>query len=234
MKIGLIAAMECELTDILNLLSDVREEAHPPYTFIMGRLRGCEIVAVCSGIGLVNAALATQTLVNRYGVDYVINPGVAGGLSKELNVCDVVISERAAYWDFDARQFMTGLPLLESMYFAADEALASLCLARCGEAVKPNKLVLGGIVSGQRFVDDLDTKERLHNDFRADCVEMEGAAIAHACALTRTPFLILRSISDALNDVGENSLLTFHAFVALASAQLAKVLDELLLNFHSA
>ncbi|HWS29258.1 MAG TPA: 5'-methylthioadenosine/adenosylhomocysteine nucleosidase [Clostridia bacterium] len=232
MKIGLIAAMECELQGIPALFEDVRQETHSPFTFTLGRLHGCEVVAVCSGIGLVNAALAAQALVSRYGVDCVINPGVAGALTKEWNVCDVVVSDRAAYWDFDARQLMTGFPFLKDAYFTADEALARLCLAHCGHAVEPNRLVLGGVVSGQRFVDDLETKERLQNDFNAACVEMEGAAVAHVCALTHTPFLILRSISDTLNDVGENSLLTFRAFLDLATAQLAKVLDVLFLNIH--
>jgi len=230
MKIGLIGAMECELQGILALLRDARQETHPPYTFTEGRLHGCEIVAVCSGIGLVNAALATQALVDYYRVDCVINPGVAGALSKELNVCDVVISNQVTYWDFDARQLLTGFPFLKDPYFPADDVLARLCLAHCGDVIKPNKLVLGGVVSGQLFVDNLETKERLRNDFGAVCVEMESAAVAHACALTHTPFLILRSISDALYDVGENSLLTFHAFLDLATAQLAKILDVLVSN----
>jgi adenosylhomocysteine nucleosidase len=140
MKIGLIGAMECELQGILAMLRDARQEMHPPYTFTAGYLHGCEIVAVCCGIGLVNAALATQALINCYDVDCVINPGVAGALSKELNVCDVVISDRVTYWDFDARQLLTGFPFLKYPYFPSDEALARLCLAHCSDVISPTSL----------------------------------------------------------------------------------------------
>lgn len=228
MKIGMVAAMKCELEGIEALLTDVRQECHAQFVFSTGRLHNCEIVTVQCGIGLVNAALATQLMISFYGVDCVLNPGVAGGLSKELNVCDVVVSRSAAYWDFDAEQLMTGFPYLKERCFYADEALGRRCMEHCADAVAPNRLVLGRVVSGQRFVDDFETKKRLRDVFSADCVEMEGAAIAHACALANTPFLILRSISDALNDVGENSMLTFRAFLEKATAQLTKVLDVLI------
>ena len=228
MKIGMVAAMKCELEGLEALLTDVRQESHAQFAFSIGRLHNCEVVTVLCGIGLVNAALATQLMISLYGVDCVLNPGVAGALSEELGVCDVVVSHSAAYWDFDAEQLMAGFPYLKEVCFYADEALGRRCMEYCAGAVAPNRLILGHVVSGQRFVDDLQTKEHLRNVFSADCVEMEGAAIAHACALTNTPFLILRSISDTLNDVGENSMLTFRAFLEKATAQLTKALDALI------
>lgn len=229
MRIGMVAAMKCELVGIEALLTDVRQESHSQFVYSIGRLHNCEVITVISGIGLVNAALATQLMISLYDVDCVLNPGVAGGLSSELDVCDVVVSHSAAYWDFDMLQLMTGFPYLKQMCFHADETLGTMCMERCAGTVAPNRLILGRVVSGQRFVDDLETKERLRSVFLADCVEMEGAAVAHACALTNTPFLILRSISDTLNDLGEGSLLTFHAFLEKATAQLTKALDALIL-----
>lgn len=64
-----------------------------------------DTVVVQSGIGKVNMAICTQILVNIYGVDMLINTGVAGGLYKDINVGDIVISSDALQHDFD----VTGL-----------------------------------------------------------------------------------------------------------------------------
>ena len=80
-------------------------------------------VVVQSGIGKVNMAICTQILVNIYGVDMLINTGVAGGLYKDINVGDIVISSDALQHDFD----VTGLgykksviPGMETSVFTAD------------------------------------------------------------------------------------------------------------------
>ncbi len=119
---------------------------------------------------------------------------------------------------------------MKDLYFSADDALLTKCMELCGETIYPNKMIIGRVVCGQRFVSDLKTKIMLHDNMSADCVEMEGAAIAHACYLTKTPYLIIRSISDCLNDVDENSSLSFRTFLNLASAQLTKILEKLILS----
>jgi len=101
-------------------------------------------------------------------------------------------------------------------------------LAVCGHIVQPNKMILGRIVSGQRFVTDLETKTKLRENIQADCVEMEGAAIAHACYFTDTPYLIIRSISDTLKHNDENASIAFREFLEMASRQLTAVLEKLI------
>jgi len=119
---------------------------------------------------------------------------------------------------------------MKASSFLADETLLTKCLEVCSETIYPNKMIPGRVVSGQRFINDIEAKLKLHENMSADCVEMEGAAIAHACYLTKTPFLIIRSISDCLNDVGENSSKSFRTFLMSASAQLTKVLEKLILS----
>ena len=228
MKIGLIAAMECELNGINEYIVEKENYIINQFNFICGKIHSCEIVSVCCGIGLVNAALATQLLINHFSVNCVINPGVAGALSKELDICDVVISKDTTYWDFNPQQLINCFPFMEDKHFPAYKLLYDKCLIVCGDTIQPNKMVLGRVVSGQRFITDLDTKLRLNENMKADCVEMEGAAVAHACYLTKTPYLIIRSISDTLKHNDENASIAFRVFLQKASSQLTKILDKLL------
>ena len=59
-----------------------------------------------SGIGKVNMALCTQILADRFDVKAVINTGVAGGLYKDIEIGDIVISKDAVQHDVDANCFL--------------------------------------------------------------------------------------------------------------------------------
>jgi len=57
---------------------------------------------------------------------------------------------------------------------------------------------------GIYFCTDVAMKNKIYSKFDADCVEMEGAAIAQVCYLDNIPFVVIRSISDSPN--GNNAM----------------------------
>ena len=91
--IGVIGAMEEEVASRINQMEDAESKTMAGMTFNKGKLWNQDAVVVQSGIGKVNMAICTQILVNIYGVDMLINTGVAGGLYKDINVGDIVISK---------------------------------------------------------------------------------------------------------------------------------------------
>ena len=111
-------------------------------------------------------ALCTQILADRFDVKAVINTGVAGGLYKDIEIGDIVISKDAVQHDVDATVFgykVGEIPRMDTSYFEADKDLK---------------------------------KHYLINEFDGYCAEMEGAAMAQAAHLNQIPFIILRAISD--------------------------------------
>ena len=68
-------------------------------------------------------------------------------------------------------------------------------------------------------------KNEIFSKFKADCVEMEGAAIAQVCYLDKIPFIVIRSISDSPN--GKNEI-DFNEFIELASQRCAEIIKEFL------
>ena len=87
--IGVIGAMEEEVASLINQMEDAESKTMAGMTFNKGKLWNQDAVVVQSGIGKVNMAICTQILVNIYGVDMLINTGVAGGLYKDINVGDI-------------------------------------------------------------------------------------------------------------------------------------------------
>ncbi|MCR5623462.1 MAG: 5'-methylthioadenosine/adenosylhomocysteine nucleosidase [Treponema sp.] len=226
-KIGIIGAMEVEVKALRSQLAEAKESVLGGLTFMEGTLEGTKVVIVRSGVGKVNAALCAQRLILQFGVSHIINSGIAGALAHGLKVLDFVASTDALYHDMNAVGFgykMTQIPQMDCSDFPADPAMieaAEKAFASLDEA-KGHKLLKGRIASGDQFISDKALKERIKADCDPACVEMEGAAIAHACYLNKIPFLIIRCMSDMADDTGENTYSFNEEAAANLSAALVK------------
>ena len=192
MRIGIIVAMRKELDLLLPLLHDSEESRMGGFEFHRGKVGRHDVMVMQCGIGKVNAAMGTLTLVNAFLPDYVINSGVAGGADPSISVMDVVASERVAYHDVwcgpesEVGQ-VQGLPL----YFEGAKRLLELLPKR-------DDIHQGLICSGDQFIDKMESVKRIKGDFpEALAVDMESGAIAQVCFLNKVPFLALRVISDS-------------------------------------
>ena len=192
MKIGIIVAMHKELELLLPLLQNSEESRMGGCEFHRGKVGRHDVIAMQCGIGKVNAAIGTLTLVNSFLPDFVINSGVAGGADQSINVMDVVAGARVAYHDVwcgpeSELGQVQGLPL----YFQGAQRLLNLVPDREG-------IHKGLICSGDQFIDTLETVNRIKGNFpEALAVDMESGAIAQVCHLNKVPFLALRVISDS-------------------------------------
>ena len=99
MKIGIIAAMNSEKQQIVQLLEGMTEHTEGKFTYVEGRLNGNDLVIMESGIGKVNAAIGAVELIKTYQPDCIISTGVAGGIDREISVMDVVVSSKIVYHD---------------------------------------------------------------------------------------------------------------------------------------
>lgn len=197
--IGIIGAMEEEVFRLKSMMIRTETLIKTGMVFVKGEIQGKEVVVVRSGIGKVNAAICAQILVDHYGVDLIINTGVAGGLYPEIEIGDIVISASAMYHDMDARGFgydIGIIPRMESSIFKADEELVEKARKVCKRVNPDINTFVGMIVTGDQFISETEKREEIYKQFRAFCVEMEGAAIAHTATLNQIDFLIIRAVSD--------------------------------------
>jgi adenosylhomocysteine nucleosidase len=63
-------------------------------TFITGRIEDQPVVVFMSGISMVNAAMTTQAVIDRFNIERLVFSGIAGGADPALGVGDVVVPER--------------------------------------------------------------------------------------------------------------------------------------------
>ena len=192
--IGLIVAMRSEFDMVFKALRNPEEQQIKHLTFATGQINNQPVVLMQSGMGKVNAALATCEMIENFHPEYIINTGLAGGLSPELSVMDIVLGEDVVYhdvWCGEENEYgqVQGLPPL----FHGDKNLINKAAAISSDI----KIIKGLITSGDQFISDITELKKIKNRFPSSlAVDMESAAIAQTCYLYNTPFLSIRIISD--------------------------------------
>lgn len=202
MKIGVITAMEEELEVLLKELTDVEKEVVSRNTIYKGRMGNKEVVASVCGIGKVNAAISTQTLIREYGIDSVVHVGVAGSLKEDIGIGNIVIADNVVQYDVDATIFgdrLGQVPRLDTFDFKCDKNLVDLAKSVSEENVE-NKTFVGRIVTGDQFLTSKEKVDSLVKEFDALAADMESASIAQTCYLNDIPFVVIRTISDNGDD----------------------------------
>ena len=197
MLIGLIGALDEEIALFLKKMKVEAVQVHAGIHFFKGRLTGKRVVVCKSGVGKVNAALATQILIDLFHVDAIIFSGVAGALRPDVNIFDIVISTKTQQYDVDftAIGFPPGdIPFLETSVFEADPRL--VLLAERASAGMQIKVFKGKILTGDRFVASKKLVSLLQRNFGGLCVEAEGAATGQVCFRNKISFVVIRGISD--------------------------------------
>lgn len=199
MKIGIIGAMEVEVTTLKQRMEVSRVVTKASMEFNEGVLNGKDVVVVRSGIGKVNAAVCAQILVDVFNVDVIINSGIAGGINDNVDIGDIVISSDVLHHDMDATGFgydLGVIPQMKCSNFVADKELVELALAVSKEVDETVHTHVGRIVTGDQFISGVEKKTWLKENFDGYCAEMEGVAIAQVAYLNDIRFLIVRAISD--------------------------------------
>lgn len=229
MKIGIIGAMSEEIAELKNSISKLKEKKINDLLFYEGILLGKEIVLVESGIGKVNAAISTTLLINEFKVEKIIFTGVAGAVNENISVTDIVIGSDLVESDMDVTaggNYKLGeIPRMKNSNFKPDPYLFTLAKTVAIKLFGETKVFTGRIISRDEFVASSEKVKKLRDIFNADCIEMEGAAVAHVCEILNIPFVVIRSISDkADNEAG----MTFNEFVKIAAKNSKLIVENML------
>ena len=180
MKIGIIAAEQEEFEAILNIAKVEERKEIYELNFVKCKIKDKICVLVKSGVGKVNAARATQILIDNFKPDYIVNVGVAGGLNPMLSIGDIVIGETLVQHDFDITAFGHAkgyIPGVGEKIYADDYLVKKIEEAIGNQEEKVYKYEKGVIASGDIFCTAIPMRDKIYAKFNAECVEMEGAAI---------------------------------------------------------
>ena len=159
--VGVIGAMKAETDALKAALTDPVTETISGVDFVSGRFGNVNLIVAQCGIGKVFAALCAQTMILRFHPDFVLNIGVGGSLSEQLNIADVGVARAVVQHDMDTSGLgdppgmVSGINVIE---FPCDAALIEgLTSAAASLGVHTQTgVIASGYVAGQtkRFFGD--------------------------------------------------------------------------------
>ena len=228
MKIAIMGAMPEEITPILEKVGTYDVVNYAGNRYYEATYKGIELVIAYSKIGKVFSTLTATTMIEKFGAEKLLFSGVAGAISPELRVGDLVVATQLAQHDLDITAFghPFGYVPEGSVFIDTDKTLLSLSKEVASEMGK--KVKEGIIATGDQFVANEERKNWIGETFGADALEMEGGSVGVVCNALEIPFFILRAISDAADMDASFSFDEFLETSAVESAAFVmKMVDKL-------
>ncbi len=216
--VGLISAVPSEGLFFVKRLAQVAPYPGSRPSFYRGKIEGVEIVYSLSGMGKTNAAHASTVLIRDYSPKLIINFGAGGAYpASGLAVGDIMVAEAEIYADegvLDTDGFHgtehIGIPVLrrgrKKYYneFMLDRRLSERAVKSAGRICRdlsdPPKVKSGKFVTVSTCTGTRKRASELQKMWGAVCENMEGAAVAHICALYNIPLIELRGVSNIVED----------------------------------
>lgn len=224
MKIAILGAMREEIEPILEKLGSYKQTEYAGNIFYEASYEGHDLIIAYSKIGKVFSAITASVMCERYGAQRLLFTGVAGGISKTLQIGDLIMASALCQHDVDITAFGHPYGFIPegSVMIESDASLRSLASEVAGSL----DIVLkeGVIATGDQFVASAERKAWIEQTFKADALEMEGASVACVCSNFGVPFFVLRAISDTADgDAGED----FDTFLKSSASVSAKFVLEM-------
>ncbi len=189
--VALFAALRLEVQRFLRRL-DVRERTRPGgFPVTLGEYRGRPLLVCHTGIGQ-RAAEAADMVLGRYRPEVVLSVGLAGALSPERAVGDLVFCERVYRAEPESETGMAAEPMLSDLLL-----LEAARRAASGRGLSAGT---GSSLTTSYLVAERQQKALLRQATGMDVVEMESYWVGSAALEHRLPFLAVRVMSDGAGD----------------------------------
>ena len=219
--IGIIGAMEVEVTLLKAKMENPVTERVSGIDFVRGTLMGQDVVLAQCGVGKVFAAVCAQTMIVKFGATMLVNSGVSGTLTKDPHIGDVVVASACVQHDMDTSPLGDPVGMISGInrvQLPADPALIAEFDAVC--KAQGVKHLVGIIATGDQFIAS-DAKRRwIVETFGAVTGEMESGAVAQVAYINQCPYAILRVISDEADGAATVDFPTFVRAAAKTSSEI--------------
>ena len=226
--IAIIGAMTEEIDAFIIHLSKVSKHESLNSVYYLGQLFDRQVIVFQSGIGKVGAAISTAFVLEHFAPKYLINIGSAGGFAKGLAVGDIVISTEVRYHDVDVT--LVGceygqIPNLPAA-FLADNHLVSIAEISAQRVIS-HQTLKGLVCTGDAFISSVEAVTAIRKYFpQIVAADMEAAAVGHTCHLYGCPFVIIRAISDIVDQ--HDNTIDFFSFLKIAAKNSADIVADMI------
>ena len=217
-----LSAVPAEIWPVLAFLEQVTSVPIAGQDGWRGCLGGQWLSLAVSGVGGEQCQRVLTAILDGQPHARVLLVGAAGGLNPALQLGDVVVASRAVSWP--PRQWSSA----PTQVLGAAGTAPHLDRNSGEEGTAGFRVISGCVLSWDEIVRDERLRAMLHNDYGADCVDMETGFAAQVCHARGVPFLAIRGISDradATIRIGESATADWAAAVWRATVVAVQALS---------
>lgn len=189
-RIGIFTATRWEYAAVRRIISGGHAQRHGSVCCFTGLRGGCEVLAAQTGVGPDRAAAACREVLRGHPLDLIVSAGLACALAP-ARIGDLLVGTdvRMEADDHEASGHVKRL--------CAGELVAAAVRAaeRAGLPVQA-----GPFVTAPRILWHSAEKQAMAEITGAIGLDMESAALAEAAAEHNVPFVIVRSVSDLVDE----------------------------------
>lgn len=151
------------------------------FEFSIYEINGEAVVVTHSGIGIANAAAATQEMISTYNVSEIFNYGAVGATGN-LDIYDLITPEKIYYHDVVTPWYKRGQTPGEHEYYK--------------NAIKSE--ANQNLASGSSFLANKALIDEVRKDIDVSIFDMETAAIAQICNKNNVQLKVIKCVSDII------------------------------------
>jgi futalosine hydrolase len=193
MKILIVSATWMEVKLLVDELEKVDEKSH---LLMMFQLDGIEIDILITGIGTTFTTFHLTNTLHANNYDTVLNIGLAGSLSSELQIGEVVNVVSEEFADLGIETSDEFLTLFESGFMDVNEFPFENGIVKASNGIDwINLKKVRGITTNKSWGRALSISE-IQSKFSAQIESMEGAAVFYTCKWLGVDCYQIRSISN--------------------------------------
>jgi len=180
-----------------------------------------------TGVGAAATMYHLQKRLHQIDYDFVVQAGIAGSFTDELNLGEVVIVEQDAFGDIGMEEKNNFTPIFKSGFVDENEfPFENGWLKNKNEIINQSLLKIVRAVTVNKVSDSELQKQQLIQTFNPQIESMEGSAFHYVCLQEKIPFIQIRSIS---NFVGERDKTKWKMKDAInnLTTELVKLIEHL-------
>lgn len=202
------------------VLEQIRGEAlhdTPFGAWFSHRVAGRDVVFFHGGYGKVSAAGSAQYAIDHWRPSLLVNLGTCGGFGGERKVGDIVLASETIIYD-----------IIERMG-SADEAIADYRTDLASSAARwpatlAHRVIRAPLISADADLDPAAVAS-LHARFHASVGDWESGAIAWVASRNHVPVIILRGVTDLVDEHGDPTYAAPGAWERASIAVMASLLQ---------
>jgi adenosylhomocysteine nucleosidase len=216
-SIVVLLSADAEWNAVKDTFSDSKKNPYPYGAYFKVAIGTRDVLFARGGWGKISAAASVQFAIDHFHPKLIVNLGTCGGFAGLIECGQTILVNETIVYD-----------IVEQMS-DPDEAIhcysTQLDLSWLTRPY-PQPVITGKLVSADRDIIPADIP-LLKTKYQAIAADWESGSIAWVCQQNKVPCLILRTVSDVVDDTGSEFYNQSGGFTQKATDIMAKLLQNL-------